>query len=68
MPTRVRSGAALGVDGFLVHVELDTVFGSPSFAPLGVPAAAVQESRNQVKAAIKNAGFDFAFHAGTGNR
>jgi magnesium chelatase family protein len=59
MLAKVLSAAVLGVDAFLVDVEVDIAFGLPSFSTVGLPDAAVKESRDRVKAAIKNAGFDF---------
>lgn len=59
MLAKVLSGAVLGVDGFLVEVEVDIAFGLPSFATVGLPEAAVKESKERVRAAIKNSGYEF---------
>ena len=56
---RVRSGALLGVDGIPVEVEVDIGSGLPAFNIVGLPDAAVQEARERVRAAIRNAGFEF---------
>lgn len=58
MFTRVISGAITGYDPILVEVEADLAPGLPSFAVVGLPDASVNESRERVRAAIKNAGFD----------
>ncbi len=59
MLAKVSSAAVLGVDAFEVEVEIDISGGLPSFMVVGLPDAAVQESRERVRAAIKNAGFPF---------
>jgi len=59
MLANVLSGAVLGIDAFVVEVEVDISRGLPSFATVGLPEAAVKESKDRVKAAIKNAGYRF---------
>ncbi len=59
MLARVYSCAVIGLDGVVVEVEVDTADGLPSIAIVGLPDAAVQESRERVQAAIKNAGLAF---------
>jgi len=59
MLAKVWSGAVLGVDAYLVGVEVDIALGLPTFSTVGLPDAAVKESRDRVKAAIKNSGFEF---------
>lgn len=59
MLARVTSAAYVGVDGFLVEVETDIAPGIPYFSVVGLPGAAVRESRERVAAAIKNSGFEF---------
>ncbi len=59
MVAEIRSGAVLGIEGFGVTVEIDLARGLPSFAIVGLPTAAVRESRERVTAAIKNNGFAF---------
>lgn len=56
MLARVHAVALLGLEGAIVEVEVDTACGLPSFVIVGLPDAAVQESRERVQAAIKNAG------------
>lgn len=60
MLSRVDSAAIHGIDAYLVNVEVDihpAVL--PSFTIVGLPDTAVQESRERVRAAVKNAGFHF---------
>ena len=59
MLDRVWSAALIGIDAIQVGVEVDVSGGLPAIAVVGLPDAAVQESRERVKAAIKNAGFSF---------
>lgn len=49
----------LGVDGFMVDVEADLSQGLPGFDVVGLPGAAVRESRDRVRAAMKNSGFSY---------
>lgn len=62
MLARVHAAALLGLEGAIVEVEVDTARGLPSFVIVGLPDAAVQESRERVQAAIKNAGLQFPRH------
>ena len=55
----VKSGAIHGVEGYAVSVEADMGQGLPTFDIVGLPDSAVKESRERVRAAIKNAGFTF---------
>ena len=52
MLTRVVSAALLGVDSFLVHVEVDVQRGLPAFHVVGLPQSAVREGRDRVLAAL----------------
>ncbi len=56
MLAKVTSCAVIGLDGAIVEVEVDTSRGLPSLTIVGLPDAAVQESRERVRAAIKNSG------------
>lgn len=54
----VFSGTTVGLDGVLVKVEVDSYSrGFPGFAIVGLPDKAIDESKERVKAAIKNSGF-----------
>jgi magnesium chelatase family protein len=57
MLARVYSCAVIGLDGVVVEVEVDTGGGLPKMVIVGLPDAAVQESRERVQSAVKNAGF-----------
>ncbi|MBI5167078.1 MAG: YifB family Mg chelatase-like AAA ATPase [candidate division NC10 bacterium] len=59
MLSQVLSSAVLGIDAYTVEVEVDISPGLPSFATVGLPDVAVKESKDRVKAAINNAGFEF---------
>ena len=59
MLARVYSCAVIGLEGVVVEVEVDTSNGLPAVVIVGLPDAAVQESRERVQAAIKNAGLYF---------
>jgi magnesium chelatase family protein len=59
MLAKVRSCAVIGLDGMLVEVEVDIAQGLPAFSVVGLGDAAVQESRERVRAAVKNAGYSF---------
>ena len=54
MPARVHSCAVLGLEGVLVEVEVDTTHGFGYIFVVGLPDTAVKESRERVRAAIKN--------------
>jgi magnesium chelatase family protein len=59
MTTTVLSVATVGVEGRLVHVEVETDHKLPSFTLVGLPDSVVRESRERVMAAIRNAGFEW---------
>ena len=56
---KVACGAVLGVDGYIVDVEVDLSSGLPAFDIVGLPDSAVKESRERVRAAIRNSGYTF---------
>ena len=57
MLARIWSASLIGIDAVKVGVEVDVAGGLPGIVVVGLPDAAVQESRERVKAALKNAGF-----------
>jgi magnesium chelatase family protein len=59
MLARVWSACIVGIDAVKVGVEVDISGGLPKIMVLGLPDAAVQESRERVKATLKNAGYHF---------
>ena len=62
MLAKVISCAVVGLDGALVDVEVDISNGQPGFTIVGLPDAAVQESRERVRAAIKNSSLTYPFN------
>jgi magnesium chelatase family protein len=63
----VRTAAVFGVEACPIHVEVDVSFGFPAFTMVGLPDASVRESRDRVKSAIRNSGFEFPAHRITVN-
>ena len=59
MLARVFSGAVQGINSYLVEVEVDIASGLPSFSTVGLPDSAIKESKERVRAAIKNSGYRF---------
>jgi len=59
MLSRVLSSAVFGIDAYTVEVEVDIAQGLPAFATVGLPEGAVKESKDRVKAAVKNCGYEF---------
>jgi magnesium chelatase family protein len=59
MIAKVLSGGLLGIDAYPVEVEVDISLGLPVFSTVGLPDGAVKESKDRVKSAIKNTGYDF---------
>ena len=67
MIAKVLSSAVLGVDAYLVEVEVDIALGFPMFNTVGLPEGAVKESKERVRAAIKNCGYEFPYRRITVN-
>lgn len=59
MVAKTYSMGTYGLDAFPVEVEADLSSGLPGFEVVGLPGAAVKESRDRVRAAMRNCGFDF---------
>jgi magnesium chelatase family protein len=59
MLAKVLSGALIGIDAYPVEVEVDIAQGLPQFSTVGLPEGAVKESKDRVKSAIKNSGYEF---------
>jgi magnesium chelatase family protein len=64
---RLRSAAVLGVEALPVVVEVDVSLGLPIFTMVGLPDASVRESRDRVRSAIRNSGYEFPAHRVTVN-
>ena len=56
MLASVYSCSIIGLDGVVLQVEVDTSGGLPRTIIVGLPDAAVQESRERVQSEVKNAG------------
>lgn len=59
MVSKILSAGADGISGYPVWTEVDVSQGLPAFDVVGLPDAAVKESRERVRAVVKNCGFDF---------
>ncbi|MET0152185.1 MAG: YifB family Mg chelatase-like AAA ATPase [Candidatus Binatia bacterium] len=59
MLATVQSSALLGIEATLVEVEVDLGRGLPQLSIVGLPEAAVRESRERVRSAIRNSGYAF---------
>lgn len=59
MLARVHSATLQGIEAATVSVEVDVASGLPSFTTVGLPDSTVRESRDRIRAAINNAGFEF---------
>jgi magnesium chelatase family protein len=67
MLAKVLSCAVIGLEGVLVEVEVDIAPGLPAFTIVGLGDAAVQESRERVRSAIRNSGMAFPLKRITAN-
>ena len=59
MLAKISAATLVGLESAQVEVEVDLADGLPSFVIVGLPDTAVQEARERVRAAIRNAGFVF---------
>ena len=59
MYARTWGETTRGINGEMVAVEVDVANGLPAFEMVGLPDTAVKESKERVKAAVKNTGFYF---------
>ncbi len=62
MLASLRSATVFGIDAYAVHVEVDVTFGLPAFTMVGLPDPSVRESRDRVRSAIRNSGYEFPGH------
>ena len=67
MLAKAKSCAVVGLDGFVVDVEVDISPGLPRFDVVGLPDTAVQEARARVRAAVRNSGCEFPLRRITAN-
>ena len=59
MLAKITSCSVLGIHGWLIQVEVDVATGLPTFSTVGLPDSSIRESKDRVKAAIKNCGYKF---------
>lgn len=59
MAVTINTAAFSGIEGVLVSVEVDLERGLPCFSIVGLPDTSVKESKERVRAAIVNSGFEF---------
>ncbi|MEA4970946.1 MAG: YifB family Mg chelatase-like AAA ATPase [Candidatus Pelethousia sp.] len=59
MLAKIHSFGLSGLLGFAVEVEVDVSAGLPAYDTVGLPDAAVRESRERVRSALRNSGFEF---------
>lgn len=59
MFSKLKSCGLVGIDGYVAEVETDISNGLPSFDIVGLGDAAIRESKERVRSAIKNAGLEF---------
>jgi magnesium chelatase family protein len=67
MLAKVQSAAVLGINAYIVRVELDVSEGFPSFNTVGLPDTSVKEAKDRVITAVKNSSFYFPFKRVTAN-
>ena len=59
MLARVRSAAVFGIDASTVDIEVDITLGLPGLTIVGLPDTSVRESRDRIRSAVRNSGFEF---------
>ncbi|MDD3921496.1 MAG: magnesium chelatase domain-containing protein, partial [Eubacteriales bacterium] len=59
MLSSVQSYGLSGIDGFSVQIQVDITNGLPACEVVGLPDAAVRESKERVRAAVRNSGFAY---------
>jgi len=57
---KISSAALRGIEAYLVDVEVDVGLGLPNYVTVGLPDTAVKESKERVRAALKNCGYELA--------
>ena len=63
----VRTAAVFGIEACPIDVEVDVSHGLPSFTMVGLPDTGIRESRDRIRSAIRNSGFEFPAHRITVN-
>lgn len=54
----VKSMSLIGLEGYLVDIQIDVSAGIPGWEVVGLPDTSVKESKERVRTAIKNSGYD----------
>ncbi|MDD5712112.1 MAG: YifB family Mg chelatase-like AAA ATPase [Smithellaceae bacterium] len=67
MIVKALSFSIVGIESYPITVEVDTAAGLPQFSIVGLPDASVKESKDRIKAAVKNSGYGFPKHHVTVN-
>jgi magnesium chelatase family protein len=57
---KIASASLAGIDAYIVEVEVDISFGLPAYVTVGLPDTTVRESKERVRAALKNCGYSFS--------
>lgn len=58
MLSKINSMALLGLDGYLIEIQVDVSNGMPCWEMVGLPDTSVKEAKERVKTAIKNSGYE----------
>jgi magnesium chelatase family protein len=56
---KIASASLYGIEAYLVDVEVDVSLGLPTFTTVGLPDTAIRESKERIRAALKNCGYGF---------
>lgn len=59
MLARSLSAGLVGIDSFVVTVEIDIIRGLPGFTIVGLPDSTIRESKDRIRSAVENSGYDF---------
>src|SRR6056297_2038056 len=59
MLSKATSLAIQGIDAHMVDVEVDTIRGLPNFTIVGLPDSVIRESKDRIRSAIENSGYEF---------
>jgi magnesium chelatase family protein len=65
--SKIYSATTIGLDSYLIDIEVDIGAGLPSYTIVGLPDKAIDESKERIRAAIKNSGVAFPQHRLTVN-
>ena len=59
MYVRIHSSATIGIDAYIMEIELDMASGQPGLTMVGLPDAVIKESRDRVRSALANCGYAY---------